>query len=70
MIISIRLPSHAPSPEHPLPSALADIGNNETAIIDLQGSIEIEGDYTSQAIGTLDMTHSVGQTRALVSTSN
>ncbi|CCA68902.1 hypothetical protein PIIN_02762 [Serendipita indica DSM 11827] len=55
MIIPVRLPSQVPSPDHALPPAVASIGFNELVLLELQGSIEIEGDYAGETIGMLDM---------------
>ena len=55
MIIPVRLPSQVASPDHALPPAVASIGSNELVLLELQGSIEAEGDYTGEAIATLDM---------------
>lgn len=59
MIIPIRLPSELPQREEKLPLVLTTLGSNETMIIELQGSIEIEGDYQGQVIGTLDASNLV-----------
>lgn len=55
MIIPVRLPSQVPSPTTPLHPILATIASNETAIIEFQGSIETEGEYSGQSIASLDM---------------
>ncbi|TFK49393.1 hypothetical protein OE88DRAFT_1683280 [Heliocybe sulcata] len=52
MIIPITLPrssSSAPS----LPPALAKLGSSEVVLLELQGSLEVEGDRAGQAVGTL-----------------
>lgn len=59
MIIPIRLPSQVAPPEHPLPSVFATLSNNETIIIEFQGSIETEGDDPNQVIALLDMSNEV-----------
>jgi hypothetical protein len=59
MLIPVRLPSQVPPSEHSLPPALATLGSNETVIIELQGSIEVEGDHTNQVLATLDMSNEV-----------
>ncbi|KAG8869782.1 hypothetical protein FRC20_000853 [Serendipita sp. 405] len=45
-----------PPPDHSLPPSLASIGSNELVLLEFQGSIETEGDYTGEIIGNLDMT--------------
>ena len=59
MQIQIRLPPEVGPSQHPLPPALAKIGANETVIIELQGSIKIEGDKSGELIGNLDVTNTV-----------
>ena len=59
MQIQIRLPAEVGPSQHPLPPSLAKIGENETVIIELQGSIEIEGDKSGELIGNLDVTNVV-----------
>jgi hypothetical protein len=54
MIIPIRLPSQVPQREDKLPPIFATLSSNETMIIELQGSIEIEGDHENQIIAILD----------------
>ncbi|TFK49386.1 hypothetical protein OE88DRAFT_422511 [Heliocybe sulcata] len=52
MIIPITLPR--PSSSSPsLPRALAKLGSSEVVLIELQGSLEVEGDRAGQAVGTL-----------------
>lgn len=57
MQIQIRLPAEVDPSQHPLPPPLAKIGANETVIIELQGSIEIQGEKFGQLIGNLDVTN-------------
>jgi hypothetical protein len=59
MIIPIQLPAQVSPPEYPLPTAFATLSSNEIVIIELQGSIETEGDHTNQIIGMLDMSNQV-----------
>ena len=59
MQIRIRLPAEVGPSQHPLPPSLAKIGANETVIIELQGSIEIEGEKFGELIGNLDVTNIV-----------
>lgn len=55
MIIPVQLPAQVPPPTSSLPPVLASIGVNEIVIIELQGSIETEGDYSGEAIASLNM---------------
>jgi len=55
MIIPIRLSGLAVAPAHPLPPILASTGFNEVVILELQGSIDTEGDYSGESIGQLDL---------------
>jgi len=55
MIIPIRLPGQVAAPTHSLPPVLATIGFNEVVILELQGSLETEGDYSGETIAQLDM---------------
>jgi len=57
MQIHIRLPAEVGPSQRPLPPALATIGANEAVIIELQGSIEIEGEKLGEFIGNLDVTN-------------
>jgi len=59
MQIQIRLPAEVGPSHHALPPMLAKIGANETVIIELQGSIEIEGEKSGELIGNLDATNIV-----------
>jgi len=59
MQIQIRLPTEVGPSPHPLPPALAKISANETVIIELQGSIEIQGEKSGELIGNLDVTNIV-----------
>lgn len=59
MQIRIRLPAEVGPSQHPLPPALAKIGASETVIIELQGSIELEGEKSGELIGNLDVTNIV-----------
>ena len=59
MQIQIRLPAEVGPSSDPLPPALAKISANETVIIELQGSIEIEGEKSGELIGNLDVTNIV-----------
>lgn len=59
MIIPIRLPSQIAQREEKLPPVFATLSSNETMIIELQGSIEIEGEYEDQVIATLDASNLV-----------
>jgi chromosome transmission fidelity protein 8 len=59
MQIHIRLPAEVGPSQRPLPPALATIGANEAVIIELQGSIEIEGEKLGEFIGNLDVTNIV-----------
>ena len=59
MQIQIRLPAEVGPSLDPLPPALAKISANETVIIELQGSIEIEGEKPGELIGNLDVTNIV-----------
>ena len=59
MQIQIRLPAEVGPSSDPLPLALAKISANETVIIELQGSIEIEGEKSGELIGNLDVTNIV-----------
>jgi len=70
MIIPIRLPGQVPAPNHSLPPVLASIGANETVIVELQGSIETEGDYNGESIATLDMSIPVSWARTAFIISN
>lgn len=55
MIIDIRLPHEAPLQDVQLPDALADIGNNEKALVEFQGAIEVEGSKAGELVGYLNM---------------
>jgi len=57
MQIQIRLPAEVGPSRHPLPPAFAKISANETVIIELQGSIQIEGDKSGELIGNIDVTN-------------
>ena len=59
MQIQIRLPAEVGPSPHPLPPALAKISANQTVIIELQGSIEIQGEKSGELIGNLDVTNIV-----------
>jgi hypothetical protein len=59
MQIQIRLPAEVGPSQNPLPPALAKIGANETVLIELQGSIKIEGEKSGELIGNLDVTNIV-----------
>src|SRR5258706_2796482 len=59
MQIQIRLPAEVGPSLDPLPPALAKISANETVIIELQGSIQIEGEKSGELIGNLDVTNIV-----------
>ena len=59
MQIQIRLPDEVGPSSDPLPPALAKISANETVIIELQGSIEMEGEKSGELIGNLDVTNIV-----------
>ena len=59
MQIQIRLPAEVDPSPHPLPPALAKISANETVVIELQGSIEIQGEKSGEFIGNLDVTNIV-----------
>ena len=59
MQIQIRLAAEVGPSSDPLPPALAKISANETVIIELQGSIEIEGEKSGEFIGNLDVTNIV-----------
>lgn len=59
MQLQIRLPAEVGTSLDPLPPALAKINANETVIIELQGSIEIEGEKSGELIGNLDVTNIV-----------
>lgn len=56
MQIQIRLPAEVDPSQHPLPPSLAKVGANETVLIELQGSIGIEGGKFGEFIGNLDVT--------------
>ncbi|PVG04046.1 hypothetical protein CPB86DRAFT_778283 [Serendipita vermifera] len=59
MIIPVRLRTSQSVDGRPdLPPSLAELGPKDYAIIELQGSFEIEGDYSGQSIGILDMSNS------------
>ncbi|KAA1476227.1 hypothetical protein DENSPDRAFT_843128 [Dentipellis sp. KUC8613] len=52
MIIPITLPSSG-SASTPLPPTLAQIGSSELVLIELQGSLEVEGDKHGKSVGKL-----------------
>ncbi|KAI0046579.1 hypothetical protein FA95DRAFT_1356654 [Auriscalpium vulgare] len=53
MIIPITLPDASGSSK--LPPSLAQIGTSELVLIELQGTLEVEGDKRGQTVGTLTM---------------
>ncbi|KAI5122925.1 hypothetical protein M0805_007603 [Coniferiporia weirii] len=53
MIIPINLPAHVPKSENKFPPQLAKLGSEEVVLIELQGSIEVEGSQWGQPIGRL-----------------
>jgi len=55
MIIPINLPSPSSTTATQLPSNLAKLGNSEVVLIELQGSLEVEGDSFGQHVGKLKM---------------
>jgi hypothetical protein len=59
MIIPVRLQTEQSVDGRKLPPSLATLGANDHAIIELQGSFEIEGDSSGQPIGILDMSNPV-----------
>ena len=59
MQIQIRLPAEVGPNSDPLPPALAKISANETVIIELQGTIDIEREKSGELIGNLDVTNIV-----------
>ena len=54
MIIPVRL--KPPSDDgRKLPPQLADLGNGNLVLIELQGSLEVQGSTDSQIVGTLEI---------------
>ncbi|KAG8920471.1 hypothetical protein FRC03_010493 [Tulasnella sp. 419] len=56
MIIPINLPNVIhPADGQQLPPILANLGSNEVVLIELQGSLELEGDRTGEIVGDLSL---------------
>lgn len=71
MIIPINVSKSGPSlSNYTFPPQLAQFGSNEVVLIELQGSLEVDGDKEGQVVGKLrvdDVTVSMMSVRVVVS---
>jgi hypothetical protein len=59
MIIPLNLKGDSNSSSFPLHTSLARLGSDDLVLIELQGSLESEGDRGGQSVGELDLSNPV-----------
>ncbi|KAL4243254.1 hypothetical protein ABKN59_011499 [Abortiporus biennis] len=66
MIIPIHLPTPGSSSSNTLPPQFAQFGTDEVVLIELQGSLEVEGDKANQRVGKLSIDSTTKKSTLLI----